>query len=440
MKRTTLSRRAFLGRAAATATVVSVVPRHVIAGSGQTPPSERLNIAGIGAGGQAAADLGKVAYQNNIVALCDVDDRRATESFAKWPDATRYKDYRVMLDKQKDIDAVIVATPDHVHAAAAIAAMELGKHVYVEKPMAQTIFEVRKMMETARRYKVVTQMGNQGHSTFGTRLLKAWMDDKAIGKVTEVHCWTNRPTWPQGIDRPTEAPPIPSTLAWDLWLGPAPERPYHPAYCPRNWRGWCDFGTGALGDMGCHIMDGPFWSLDLGIPDRVTAEASDSHPETYPASSIIRYEFPKRGKMPPVTLTWYDGGNEPDRPEELGEGRRMGDSSGGSLFVGSKGKLWSGTYGSPARIIPEEKMKAYKRPKVEQPKNKGHQHQWVEACKGNGETSSNFDYAGKLTEIVLLGCLALRLGKPVEWDAENMKAANAPEAEALVKREPRQGW
>ena len=435
-----LSRRVFLGRAAGAATVLNLVPRHVVARSGETPPSERVNVAGIGAGGQAAHDLNMVSRNGNIVALCDVDDRQAAKSYKRWADVPKYKDFRVMLEKEKGIDAVVVATPDHIHAVAAMTAMELGKHVYVEKPMAQSIYEARKLTEAARRYKVATQMGNQGHSFYGCRILHAWIDANLIGKVHEVHCWTNRPTWPQGIDRPTETPPAPPTLDWDLWLGPAPERPYNRAYAPRNWRGWCDFGCGALGDMACHIMDGSFWTLDLGAPTRVEAESSGINNETYPKWSIIRYEFPKRGKMPPVTLTWYDGGKMPPRPEELEEGRRMGDVDGGALLVGDEGKIMTGTYGNGVRIIPESAMKKAKRPKIKIPKSPGHHEEWIEACKGGPPAGSNFDYAGPFTEMVLLGNLALRVGQPIEWDAENMRVANVPEAEQYVKREYRQGW
>ncbi|NIA12571.1 MAG: Gfo/Idh/MocA family oxidoreductase [Nitrospiraceae bacterium] len=436
----TIRRRTFLGQTAAAAGLFTIVPRHAVAGSGETPPSEKLNVAGIGAGGQAAHDLDKVSRYSNIVALCDVDEKQARESFERWPDAAKYKDYRVMLDKQKDIDAVVVATPDHIHAPAAIAAMELGKHVYVEKPMAHNIYEVRRMMEVARRTKVATQMGNQGHSFYGCRVLRTWIEAGVAGKVREIHSWTNRPTWPQGIDRPADTPPVPPTLDWNLWLGPAPERPYHPAYVPRNWRGWCDFGTGALGDMACHIMDGPFWSLDLGFPTRVEAEVSGPSIESYPKWSIIRYEFPKRGKMPPLTYTWYDGGKMPERPDELEEERRMGDSDGGSLLIGDKATIMTGTYGGGVRVIPETKMKALKRPKVKYPRSPGQHEEWIEACKGGKPAGSNFEYAGQLTEMVLLGVLALRTGGVIEWDAKNMKATGLPEADPFIRREHREGW
>lgn len=434
-----LSRRTFLGGAVA-ASVFTIVPRRCIAKSGELPPSERLNVAGIGCGGQAGHDLSVVSETANIVALCDVDDERGAQSFRKWENAAKYKDFRVMLEKEKGIDAVVVATPDHVHAIAALTAMQLGKHVYVEKPMAHSIYEVRKLQEAARRYKVVTQMGNQGHSFYGVRLLKTWIDDNAIGDITEVHCWTNRPRWPQGIERPTDTPPVRAGLDWDLWLGPAPERPYNPAYCPRNWRGWWDFGTGALGDMGCHILDGPYWTLDLGTPTRVSAETSGVNSETGPLWSIIKYEFPQRGSKPPLTLTWYDGGKMPERPADLEEGRMMGDENGGALLVGKKASIMTGTYCQPVRIIPEKKMKAYKSPEVKIPRSPGQHEEWVQACKGNGTANANFDYAGGLTELVLLGTIAMRAGKPIEWDPVNMKIPNAPEADVFIKGSYREGW
>jgi len=435
MNQKRLSRRAFLQGAAAMP-VFNLVPRHVLGGAGTTPPSERVNVAGIGAGGQAAHDLQMVSRWSNIVALCDVDQKRAAESYKAYPDAVRYTDFRVMLDKQKDIDAVVVATPDHVHAIAAITAMELGKHVYVEKPMARTVYEVRKLVEAARKYKVATQMGNQGHSFRGCYTLKEWVEAGAIGDVTEVQCWTDRPTWPQGIDRPADTPPVPATLDWDLWLGPAPERPYNPAYCPRNWRGWWDFGSGALGDMGCHIMDGAHFALGLGAPTRIQAESSARNEETAPQWSIIRYEFPSRGKMPPVTLTWYDGGKMPERPKELPEDRRMGDQDGGALLIGSKGKIMTGTYGNGVEIFPEDRKPA----KTDQVKRPGHHENWIEACKGGPAPASNFEYAGSLAEIVLLGNIALRAGQPIEWDAENMCVKNAPDMERFVRPMFRQGW
>ncbi len=434
-----LTRRTFLASAAA-GTTFMIVPRRAVAGSGETAPSDRVNVAGIGAGGQAAHDLNVVSKSANIVALCDVDDRRAEESYKRWPDAPKYKDWRVMLEKQKDIDAVVIGTPDHMHAPATMAAMALGKHVYVEKPMAHSIFEVRQLMAAARRYKVATQMGNQGHSFYGVRVLHAWMEKRVVGDVREVQCWTNRPTWPQGIPTPTDTPPVPEALDWDLWLGPAPHRAYHPAYCPRNWRGWCDFGTGALGDMACHIMDPAFWTLDLGAPTRVTPELSAPCGDSFPQASKVRFEFPERGKKPPVTLTWYDGGNMPERPAELEEGRMMGDRDGGSLMIGEKASIMMGCYGNPVRLIPESKMKEGKLPKATLPKSPGQHEEWLIACKGGEPAGANFDYAGKLTETVLLGVLAIRAGQTIEWDAENMKIPNFPEAEQFINPPYREGW
>lgn len=441
MKQNGLSRRAFLGATTAAA-VVSIVPRHVVAGAKkkEPPPSEKLNVAGIGAGGQALHDLSVVARTENIVALCDVDDVRAAKAFENWPDAKRYKDFRVMLEKEKNINAVIVATPDHMHAVAAMAAIQLGKPVYVEKPMAHSIPEVRKLADAARKYKVATQMGNQGHSFLGCRVTRTWIDDGAIGDVTEVHCWTNRPTWPQGLDRPADTPPVPATLDWNLWLGPAPERPYHPVYAPHNWRGWWDFGCGALGDMGCHILDTAHWTLDLGKPARVSAETSGVNKETGPLWSIIKYEFPQRGKLPPLTLTWYDGGKMPARPEELEPDRRMGDTDGGCMYIGTKGKIIAGAYGNGGRLIPESKMQAYKQPEVKFPRSPGHHDEWIAACKGGDPAGSNFDYAGGLTELVLLGNIAMRAGQPIEWDPETMKIKNVPDAEQYVHQKYRDGW
>jgi predicted dehydrogenase len=432
-----MTRRGFIGAAAA-ATAFTIVPRHVLGGPNETPPSEMLRVAGIGCGGQAMHDLGQVDRHAKIVALCDVDDERAANAYLRWPDAPRYKDFRQLLEKeQNNIDAVVVATADHVHAVASLAAMDLGKHVYVEKPMAHNIAEVRKLVAAAARTGVVTQMGNQGHSLSTVRQMKIWVEAGAIGAVREVHCWTNRPSWPQGIDRPTDSPPVPATLDWNLWLGPALERPYNPAYCPRNWRGWWDFGTGALGDMGCHILDGAYFSLSLGAPSRISAESSGVNNETAPKSSFITFEFPARGDMPPVTLKWYDGGNMPDRPESLPEDDRFGDADGGQLLIGEKGIIIAGTYSNGAKLYTNE---PYDDPKVDIEIIRGHQKNWVEACKGEAKASSPFEYAGGLTELVHLGNIALRAGQPIEWDAANMKFPNTPDADQYVGREYREGW
>ena len=439
-KNTKVSRRKFLGGAATTVVAFTIVPRHVLGGPGQTPACEKLNIAGIGVGGKGAGDIGGVSSEN-IVALCDVDEKQAAGTFEKYPKAKKYKDFRRMLDKMdKQIDAVVVATPDHIHAPAAMMAIKMGKHVYVEKPLTHSVYEARQLTEAARKYGVATQMGNQGHSSEDARLICEWIQDGAIGQVREVHAWTDRPIWPQGIDRPKDLPPIPATLDWDLWLGPAPERPYNPAYLPFKWRGWWDFGAGALGDMGCHIIDPAFWALKLGYPTSVEAISTPVNDETAPLASKVDYEFPARGDMPPVKLSWYDGKLRPTNPEELEVGRRMGSRNGGTLFVGDKGKLVCGCYGKSPRLIPETMMKEYKRPPKTIPRVKGHHQDWIQACKGGKAASSNFDYAGPLTETVLLGNVAIRAGRKILWDGENMKATNIPEANKYVRREYREGW
>lgn len=405
-------------------------------------PNGRLNIAGIGVGGMGGYNIKVVSETENIVALCDVDYKYAAKTFSKYPQAKKYKDYRIMLEKQKDIDAVIIATPDHTHAVIAMAAMQLGKHVYVQKPLTRTVYESRVLTEAAREYKVATQMGNQGRSGEGIRLIKEWIDDGAIGEVREVYAWTNRPIWPQGMKRPKKTPKVPKHLDWDLFLGPSPYRPYNPAYHPWNWRAWWDFGTGALGDMACHIIDPIFMALNLGYPVKVEASSTPVNNDSAPHASIVRYDFPAREGMPPVKLTWWDGGLMPPRPEELEPGRRMGDENGGVLFIGSKGKLMSGCYARNPRLIPETKMKEYKRPEKTIPRVKvKHEMDWVKACKGERPACSNFDYSGPLSEVVVMGNLAIRSGKQLDWDGTNMKVTNnVPEAEQYVNPPYRAGW
>jgi predicted dehydrogenase len=315
--------------------------------------------------------------------------------------------------------------------------MRRGKHVYCEKPLTYSVHEARLMRETAAEYKVATQMGNQGTESEGLRRGVDIVQAGALGAVREVHVWTNRPVWPQGIDRPTETPPVPAHLHWDLWLGPAPERPYHPAYLPFNWRGWLDFGTGALGDMGCHTANLPFMALKLGLPQSVEAESSGINQETFPKWSIIRHEFPARGDLPPVKLTWYDGGQKP--PPELLMGQDMPD--GGCLLVGDQGTLYSpGDYGSSFALLPEDRFADYQAPDPTLPRSPGHHQEWIRACKGGEPAMSNFDYAAPLTEMLLLGVVALRVGEKISWDAEQMKAINCPQADRYIRREYRQGW
>ena len=339
-----IPRRKFLLGAAAGCAAFQIVPGHVLGLNGATSPNEKLNIAGVGVGGQGGHDINQMKSEN-IVALCDVDSVHATGLFKQFPKAKIYKDFREMLDREKEIDGVVVGTPDHWHAFVSMAAMQRGKHVYCEKPLTHSVWEARQIAQAAREHKVATQMGNQGQASEGTRRLAESVQAGAIGPVTEAHIWTDRPSnglfkeyWPQGISRPSETPPVPSTLDWDLWLGPAPERPYHPAYVPFKWRGWWDFGTGALGDIGCHSFDPVFRALKLGPPVSVEASSTRVNEETYPLASMVTYHFPARGEMPPLKLTWYDGGLRPPRPEELEPGRTMPIT--GMMLVGKVGKLW----------------------------------------------------------------------------------------------------
>jgi predicted dehydrogenase len=448
-----ISRRSFVG-SVATAAAITLVPRHVLGGKGFKAPSDTLHVAAVGSGGMGASNIQRCADAGEkIVGLCDVDDERAAKTYASFPKVPKYKDFRKMLEKQKDIDAVIVATPDHSHALIAMAAMQLGKHVYVQKPMTRTVGEARKLTEAARRYKVATQMGNQGHSMVGVRLVSEWIWDGAIGPVREVHCFTNRPVWPgQGFGRPTETPPVPGSLDWDLWLAGSAYRPYHPSYAPHDWRAWRDFGAGALGDMGCHIMDTPFSALKLHYPVSVQASTAEmvierwkrfENKETFPVASVVHYTFPARADMPEVKLHWYDGGILPERPDDLEPDREMnfGDG-GGTIIVGDKGKIVCGTYGDSPRLIPESKMAAYQRPPQTLPRIKGsHEENWIQACKGGEPATSNFDYSGPFTETVVMGNLAIGFpGKRLLWDGERMTVTNLPEANDLVLPHYRQGW
>jgi predicted dehydrogenase len=331
-------------------------------------------------------------------------------------------------------------------------AIRHGKHVYCEKPLTYSVYEARKLTEAARDAGVATQMGIQGHASESIRLLCEWIWDGAIGDVYEVHAWTPHPVWPQGIDRPKETPPVPEALDWDLWLGPAPYRPYHPCYHPALWRGWWDFGTGGLGDMGCHILDHVYWSMKLCPPTSVEASYSQSVPEgitwdkpknleSYPRASLVTYRFPAREGFPPLKLMWYDGGLVPPRPEELEEGRVMGDQCGGTIYVGTKGKILCGSHGANgARLIPESKMRAYERPPRTLPRSIGHRQEWIRACKGEGTPGANFDYAGPLTETVLLGNIPIRTDERLYWDSENLRITNVQEANNYIRREYRQGW
>jgi predicted dehydrogenase len=466
------SRRDFVRNTSLAAAGFFIVPRHVL-GRGYIAPSDKLNIAGIGVGGKGKSDLQEFAKSPhaNIVALCDVDDRQAVDSRKRFPNAKYYKDFREMLDKEKNnIDACSISTPDNTHAVATIAAMQLGKHVYTQKPLTHDIYEARMLTEAAKKYKVVTQMGNQGGSGDGVRKMKEIVNAGMIGEVHTVHCWTNRPVWPQGIPTPTGTHTVPAELDWNLWIGPAAMIDYNPAYLPFNWRGWWAFGTGALGDMACHIMDPVFRILPIDYPTDVEASLATiwkemwndaANPDSCPPSSIIRLTYPRKDGKGKIKVSWYDGGLLPQRPDELEPDEKMGNWDGGVIFEGTKGKIMADCYGGNPRLLPTKLMKEKTMPKETIKRvPEGHYVQWVNACiagYGKGETSSPFEFAGPFTESILIGNLAIRsfmmknpnlkgwddkyLGrKRLVWDAKNMKITNFDEANQFVKRAYRDGW
>ncbi len=459
------SRRKFIKNVSVAATGFFIVPRHVL-GRGFVAPSDKLNIAGIGAGGKGESDLSEFSKSPsaNIIVLCDVDDRSAANSRKRFPNAKYYKDFREMLDKEgKNIDAVSVSTPDHTHAVAALAAMKMGKHVYVQKPMTHDIYEARILTQAAKKYKVVTQMGNQGASFDGVKKMQDWYKAGLIGDAIDIRCWTNRPVWPQGFGKPTGKEEIPAELDWNLWLGPTAFEEYHKGFVPFNWRGYPSFGTGSLGDMGCHIIDPAFKTTGLGYPSEVECSAVDLyeqmwtptyHPDSFPAASSLKLKFPGKNGKPDTMLHWVDGGLLPDRPEELGPNEIMGDDGGGAIITGTKGKMMCGTYGNNATLLPVSLSKEVNVPQVTKRVPEGHYLQWVNACiagYGKNETSSSFDYAGPLTESILMGNLALRSWnikagkgfpgrKKLLWDAENMKITNFDEANQFVRRTYRDGY
>ena len=471
-KGSSISRKDFIRTTALTGAGFFIVPRHVL-GRGFIAPSDKLNIAGIGAGGKGASDLAEFAKSPrvNIVALCDVDDREAAKTREKFPKANYYHDFREMLDKEKNnIDACSISTPDNTHAVATIAAMQLGKHVYTQKPLTHDIYEARMLTQAAKKYKVVTQMGNQGGSGDGVRKAKEIVNAGMIGKVYEAQAWTNRPVWPQGIPTPTGKFDIPKELSWDLWLGPARAMEYNPAYLPFNWRGWWAFGTGALGDMACHIMDPIYRILPVGYPESAECSVATVWKEMWndtqntdacPPASIIHLTYPVKGSKEKIKVSWYDGGLLPERPAELLPDEPFGNWDGGVLLIGTKGKLLMDCYGANPRLLPTRYMKEKTMPKETIKRvPEGHYLQWVNACiagYGNAETSSPFEYAGPFTESILMGNLAIRswqmknpklkgwedkyLGrKKLLWDAENMKVTNFDEANQFVRREYRDGW
>ncbi|HUU17124.1 MAG TPA: Gfo/Idh/MocA family oxidoreductase [Sedimentisphaerales bacterium] len=429
-----ISRRDFMGAAAAAA-AFTFVPRHVLGGSRYIPPSEKLNVACIGVSGMGGSDVSQVSTEN-IVAFCDVDWKHAAGTFKRFPYVKKYRDFRRMLDKEgKNIDAVTVSTPDNIHAVAAMMAIKMGKHVYCQKPLAHDVFEVRQLTEAARKYKVMTQMGIQIHAENSVKLVVEIIKSGMIGKVRKVDIFSNK-NWGGGT-RPQESEPVPETLDWDLWLGPAHFRPYHHTYLPGDWRRWWDFGTGTLGDMGCHIIDPAFWALDLEYPVSVEAHPSKFNDETYPEATAVRWEFPERGEQPPATVTWYDGVNRPFLPRELEPGRKLPGQ--GGLYYGEKGTIMAPHMGGP-RLIPDSKMRGFKAPEPFLGRGIDHYQEWIRACKGGPKPSANFDYSGPLSETILLGNVAARAGQKIFWDGPNLKVTNMPEAEKYLKREYREGW
>jgi predicted dehydrogenase len=440
-----VSRRQFVATSAAAAAGLTILPGGIISARGRTAPSDKLNIAGIGIGGKGGNNIDNM-NSHNIIALCDVDWNYSKKTFDKYPNAKRYKDFRVMFDELgKSIDAVMIATPDHTHAITAMAAISLGKHVYLEKPLTHTVYESRMLRLKAAEAKVATQMGNQGNSREGVRQICEWLWDGAIGEVKRVHAWTNRPIWPQGLERPTEKMKVPKTLDWDLFIGPAPMRPYHEIYTPWNWRGWWDFGTGALGDMACHILDPVFMGLKLGHPVAVQGSSTQFNTESAPQAEVVHYRFPARDNlpkmaMPPVHVTWYDGGLMPERIPELKDGEMMGDNSGGNIFEGEYGTITCGCYGADPRlwIGGKEATNEYKAPKVLRRIETSHQMDWIRACKESPEnrveTSSNFNYSGPFNEMVVMGNLAVRLQdlkRELQWDGEAMKITNISDSDEV---------
>jgi predicted dehydrogenase len=435
-----INRREMLAAGAAVA-AVTIVPRHVLGGPKFKPPSEKLNIAGVGIGGMGSGDIRNCAGEN-IVALCDVDQRAVARNAQRFPKAKQHSDFRKMLETQKEIDAVICATPDHNHAVVSMMAMKMGKHVYCQKPLTHSVYEARVIGAVAKETGVATQMGNQGQASERARLICEYIQSGAIGTVREVHAGSNRrpPISPRGIPRPTLAPPVPSELNWDLWLGPAPARPYHPSYHPFAWRGWWDFGTGVLGDIGCHQLSAVFKALKPGHPTSVEACSSNYQVgpeianETAPRSSITRWQFPTADDRAAFSITWWDGGLTPPRPEELESGRRFGEGD-WLLVVGDKGKMLG--HG----LIPESKSRQIGAPPRVLERSPGHYKEWIDACKGGKPAGSNFvDHAAHLAEVVLLGNIAIRTNQELLWDGNNLRFTNSEEANKLINPPYREGW
>jgi len=451
MSESNVSRRAFL---ATTAGALIATSASAKAGKGKkkkkirvksrtVSPNEKLNVAAIGAGGKGRSDI-KACQDENVVALCDPDWERAAESFERFPNAKKFKDYRVMLDEMPEIDAVTISTPDHTHAPAAYMAMLMGKHVFVQKPLTHTVAEARLLTEIARKTGVATQMGNQGHAEDGVRDLYEMIWSGIIGQVKEVHIWTSRPIWPQGIPEPLPPEVIPITLDWNLWIGTAPMRPYNHGYVPHDWRGWMDFGAGALGDMACHIMDPAYWTLKLGDAPYYSVETvkqEGKNCETYPNSTVIKYSFPARDTLAPVDVYWYEGEFKPERPEGIPEDQKLGDGENGSFFVGEKGILTTGEYGGDSRLVPDALMADYKKPDAWVKRIEGGINaDWLRACKGGPPACSNFDYSGPFAEMVQFGNLTVKTGEKLEWDNRKGVVTNVSDPKSIVSKEYRKGW
>lgn len=400
--------------------------------------NSKLNVAGIGVGGKGDSDIHSCGRDQNVVALCDVRQEPLDKCAKDWPEAKIYYDFRKMLDEMGNkIDAVTVSTPDHTHAAAAVMAMKMGMHCYCQKPLTHSIHEARMMRDTARKYKVATQMGNQGSASSGLRETVEVLRSGAIGQIAEIHVWSNRPVWPQGCERPTDTPACPTTVHWDEFLGPAPYRPYHPCYQPFNWRGWHDYGTGAIGDMGCHTLNTAFRALDLRDPMYAEAELFEGTDESYPKRSIVTMLFPQRGNLRTLRLKWYDGGLKP--PADMIDGRELPGS--GVVYIGEKGRIFSpDDYGAQYELLPKSKFEGYKPPAPTIPRSPGHDEEWIRACKGGEPAFSNFDVAAAITETLLVGNLAVLVGERINWDPINMKAINCPKADYWINRPYRKGW